>query len=180
MKRLPRGYDRFMRLSLIALAGILLLLNAQFAQAARGDHIDLSAGGLTTPGLQISIDLETGIATKKTMPRGVIVRGEKPNWQEVKTQLTPGELRSLKETIRRSLINGLESKACDEQDKAARESGKPLPLRFSADSIIMLDVRLDGRSGHNPARFCESPAFNKLWAAAYRAASSGESPSTSK
>ena len=100
--------------------------------------------------------------------------GEQPNWQETKRQLSPGELQSLKDIISCGLIEGLRSKACDEQDKLATERGMSPRLLHppSADSIIFLDVQLQGQSGHAPERDCESPAFNKIWEAAYRAATS--------
>ena|ERR1700676_2473154 len=162
-----------MRAWMVGISGVLLV-SAQSVKAAPGDHINLSAGGLMTPGLEISIDLETGLATKRTMSRGTLMPGEQPNWQETKRQLSPGELLSLKEIISRGLIEGLRSKACDEQDKLATERGMSPRLLHppSLDSIIFLDVQLQGQSGHAPERDCESPAFNKIWEAAYRAASS--------
>jgi hypothetical protein len=144
-----------------------LLVGAQAVKAAPGDHINLSAGGLMTPGLEISIDLETGLATKRTMRRGTLRPGEEPDWQEAKRQLSPDELQSLKETISRGLSEGLRSKACDEQDNLSPFLGHPP----TADSIIVLDVQLQGQSGHSPERDCESPAFDRIWEAAYGAAS---------
>ncbi len=173
-----RAYYGLMRRSLIGFAG-LLLISAQLIEAAPGDHISLSAGGLMTAGLHIYIDLETGMATKLTMPRGSLQRGEHPVWRETKKQLTRDELQRLKATIRGSLTEGLRSRACYARDEAAKKHGARPFHPPSVDSIVSLDVLLEGQFGHAPERGCESPAFNKLWDAAYSAASSRESPSSS-
>jgi hypothetical protein len=161
-----------MRGSLIVLVG-LLWIGAESLGAEPTEYISLSAGGTMSSGLQIQIDLDTGLATKRTMARGSLAPGERPNWLETKKQLSPDTVLSLKQTIRASLNEGLRSKACDDADQAAKARGtSPLALHPpSIDSMITLDVRLEGRSGSAPERGCESAAFNRLWDAAYSAAS---------
>jgi len=132
------------------------------------DHTQLSASGLMTPGLEICIDLETGIVTVRTSRSGVTQAGHKPNWHKSTNRLNAQQLQSLKDTIRRDVRNGLRSKACDEEDKATKERGnrsRPRDQLWTGedDSMTSLDFQLEGQSGGAPERPCESAAFNDLW-----------------
>jgi hypothetical protein len=156
--------------------GVAALMTAgiQPAHAASANRIALSVGGLMSAGLEISIDLDSGFITKRTLPRGSLAAGEKPNWQETSKQLSPDELLGLKDIVRQGLDEGLRSKSCDEEDEAARKRGiSPYILRGppSADAISTFYVQFDGRTGSGPERQCESDAFKALWNAAYHAAS---------
>jgi hypothetical protein len=131
------------------------------------DYIGLSAGGLMTPGLEIFIDLQTGL---------VIVHAQaahSQNWHKFKKQLTAEQLNSLKETIRRDAREGLRSKECEEQDRLAKERGEGNPragwFTGEDDSMTSLDFKLGGLTGGEPERPCESAAFNDLWEAVYHA-----------
>jgi len=154
--------------------GWLLFISSARAQA--DDYINLSASGVMSAGLEISIDLQTGDAVKRSSPFFSYRKGKKPDWTETKRRLTPDELSALKKVVKDSLAEGLRSKACDDEDLQAREQGRSLCRPFTADSIISLSVRLDGQFGHAPERACTSPAFNALWTAAYNAASVGATP----
>jgi len=147
------------------------IVSVQSIQASPVGHVALRAGGIMTPGLEIHIDLATGLATKKTMPRGTLMPGEKPNWQETQKQLSASELQQLRDTISRTLVEGLRSKACYEEDKHAAETGTSLQRWPSIDSITVLDVLWQGQVGRSPEQGCESPAYNTIWRAAYSAAS---------
>ncbi|WP_158916097.1 hypothetical protein [Caulobacter sp. S45] len=139
---------------------------------SQGDYINLTVGGLTTAGLEISIDLETGDAVKRSSKFGSVRSGEQPDWVETKRQLGSDELNTLRNVIEISLAEGLRSKACDDEDEQARKQGQRFAMRPPiADSIISLSVRLGGHMGHAPERQCMSPAFDRLWTATYNAAS---------
>jgi len=131
-------------------------------------------------GLEISIDLETGEAVKRSSPFGSYPnpRSEKPDWTETRRHLSLDELQALKKVVRSSLASGLRSKACDEEDRSAREQGRFVFRPPILDSIISLSVQLDGQVGHAPERACMSPAFGALWTAAYNAASAEVTPPT--
>src|ERR1700733_3642960 len=90
----------------------LLAANVEMALAATGDYVHLSAGGFMTSGLEISIDLDSGLAIKRTMPSGSLKPGERPHWLESKRQLDSEELGNLINTIKSSLTAGLESQKC--------------------------------------------------------------------
>jgi len=138
------------------------------------DHIQLSASGLMTPGFEMFIDLETGMVTVRTSRSGVTQAGHKPNWHKSTKRLNARQLQSLKDTIRRDVRDGLRSKACDEEDKTAKDRGDQNRPRDQLrtgedDSMTSLDFQLEGHSGGAPERPCESPAFNDLWNAVYHA-----------
>ncbi len=150
------------------------LLSVCSAEANPGDQISLSASGLMSPGLEISINLETGDALKRSTRFGSHQPGEQFIWQEARRRLSPDELRALKKVIKTSLAGGLRSKACDDEDRQAHEQGRIRAIRpIIADSIIFLSVQLDGQHGYAPERVCTSPAFDALWSATYSAASAG-------
>jgi hypothetical protein len=150
----------------------LLIASVRAVEAAPGDYIHLSAGGTMTSGLDISIDLDTGTITRKSMSRGSLAPGERPNWLESKKQLTQVELKDLIDTIRSSLNEGLKSRECIEREDAARQSGKRLPIRMpTMDSITFLYVHLDGQFVNTPDQECRTRAFDRVWKATYDTAS---------
>jgi hypothetical protein len=156
-------------------ATLMSALSSQLVGAAPGDYINLSEGGTMSFGVEISIDLETGLLTKRTAPPPGMgsPNGAKPQIHETRRQLAAEQLQNLKETIRRDLVEGLVSKACQEVDKAVQEGRKlPTPQPLYVDYIRVLTVRLDGQMGHSPRPGCESPAFGDLWDTAYRSAQS--------
>jgi hypothetical protein len=150
----------------------LLIASVRTVEAAPGDYVRLSAGSLMTSGLEISINLDTGAAVKKSMPRGSLAPGERPIWLVTKKQLTQEELRRLTDTITVSLNEGFISKECIEQEETARRSGERPPMRPpTMDAITFLNVRLDGQVANAPDRECRTPAFDRVWKASYDAAS---------
>jgi hypothetical protein len=162
----------------VLLAGALSV--SRSAVAAPGDYLRLTAEGLMTAPLEISIDLETGDAIKRSKRIDQPTSPNSSGWSETKRQLSSAELHALKAVIKKSLAEGLRSKRCDEQDALVRQQGKPPPIRPPImDSMISLSVQLDGATGGAPERECTSPAFDALWDAAYNAASaSNSSPAT--
>ena len=115
-------------------------------------------------GLDIYIDLETGVIKVRTSPVGLGSRSHNSA-----SQLTPQQLAALRETVRRDLTEGPISKKCEDEDQAAKERGEP-PIDRSFnddDGMTFLDVQLEGRSEHVTDGICESVAFQELSDIAY-------------
>jgi hypothetical protein len=62
------SYQRSVKSSMkYATFAMLMLTTSTAVEAAAGNYIRLSAGGITTNGLEISIALNTGFVTKRSM-----------------------------------------------------------------------------------------------------------------
>jgi hypothetical protein len=145
----------------------VLSVGCQTMQAPEHDHIHRNTAGLMSVGLDIYIDLETGVVKARTSRVGLAGSSH-----ESRRQLTPQQLAALRETVRRDLIEGPISKECKDEDQAAKDRGEP-PVDRSFnddDGMTFLDVQFEGRSERVTDGICESFPFHELSAVAYNLA----------
>jgi hypothetical protein len=138
----------------------VLSVGCQTVQAPEHDHIHRNTAGLMSIGLDIYIDLETGVIKARTSRVGLA--GSRSH--NSRRQLTPQQLATLRETVRRDLIEGPISKKCKDEDQAAKDRGEP-PIDRSFnddDGMTFLDVQFEGRSERVTDGICESLAFDEL------------------
>lgn len=137
-----------------------LLIACQTVQAPARDYVHRSTSGLMSIGLDIFIDLDTGIVRVRSSPVGL----GGSHWHKSSRRLTSQQLASFKETVRRALIEGPMSKQCIEEDEVAKKrGGPPIDRSFNDDDgMSSLDVNFEGRSGSVVDGICESPAFREL------------------
>jgi hypothetical protein len=143
----------------------VLSVGCQTTQAPEYDHIHRNTAGLMSIGLDIYIDLETGVVKARTSRVGL---AGSPSHNS-RRQLTPQQLATLRETVRRDMIEGPISKECKEEDQAARERGdSPTNRMFNDDDgMSYLDVQFEGQTKTVSDGICESPAFTELDKVAY-------------
>jgi len=142
----------------------VLSVGCQTVPVPEHDHIHRNTAGSMSIGLDIYIDLETGVIKVRTSRVGLGSRSHNS-----RSQLTPQQLAALRETVHRDLTEGPISKKCKDEDQAAKERGvHPIDRSFNDDDgMTFLDVQLEGRSERVTDGICESFAFDELNDIAY-------------
>ena len=124
-----------------------------------------------TPGLDISINLSSGEAVRRSQrPAGASDAGQ---WVEQRRMLTPAELSELRAVVKNGLVTGLETKQClDKEQRLKRNHEIAPPPPPMIDSISQLFVMFGGKELHSPTNWlCENHAYKLLWTEAVNLAS---------
>jgi hypothetical protein len=133
----------------------VLSVGCQTMQAREHDHIHRNTAGLMSIGLDIYIDLETGVVKVRASQWGLAGSPSRKSSR----QLTPQQLATLRETVRRDLIEGPISKKCKDEDQDRSFNND--------DGMSFLDVQFEGQTKTVSDGICESPAFTELDNIAY-------------